>query len=156
MPFRFPLEAILHLRQSLERQQELRLRAANQQVARVRHMIDLLDGQVREMRSRSGQQLLKGSAAAELHFALLCEQTLGRQRPLLQRELLRLEQLRDEQQKTYAKARRERETFESLRERQRLEYQRETTRREQRELDDAFLLRKKRKNQLRQNHARHG
>lgn len=148
MPFRFPLETVLHLRRSLERQQELRLRAANQQVMRVHHMIDLLDGHLREMKSHSSQHLLQGTAAVELHFALLCEGTLGKHRLVLERELLRLEELRDQQQKAYQQARRERETFESLRERQLLEYKRDAARREQRQLDDAFLLR--------QAHARHG
>jgi flagellar export protein FliJ len=153
MPFRFPLEAVLHLRRSLERQQELRLRAANQQVGRVRRLIDLLDGRERELQSHFAQQLREGSAGAELHFGLLCQDTLSRQRVVLQRELLRLEQSRDEQQKVYEQARRERETFESLREHQWLEYRGEAARREQRELDDTFLLRK---NQSRQDHARHG
>lgn len=152
MPFRFALETVLHLRQSLERQQELRLRAANQQVGRVRHMIELLDGRGREMQAQATQQLISGASAAEVQFGLLCQDTLAKQRGVTLRELRRLEELRDQQQKSYQKARRDRETFASMRERQLIEYRRQATRREQRELDDTFLLRQ---NQLK-NHARHG
>jgi len=59
----------------------------------------------------------------------------------MQRELVRLQALRDEQQKIFQQARRERETFESLRDRQLREYQREAKRGEQRQQDDLFLMR---------------
>jgi flagellar export protein FliJ len=141
MPFRFPLEAILHLRRSLEHQQESRLHAANQQVARVRHLIDGVDHRLQEMRVQAAQQLSEGVTAAEIRFSLLSEIALGHQRLVLQQELLRVQALRDEQQKIYQKVRRERETFEIVREDQLREYQREAARREQRQLDDSFLLR---------------
>ena len=142
MPFRFPLEAVLHLRQSLEHQQELRLRAAHQQVARVRHLISQIEAHARQMQVQHAQTLIAGTTSAEMQFALQCERRLGEHRQILHQELARLEKLRDAQQHAYQQARRERETFESLRDRQRHEYERETLRREQRELDDLFLLRR--------------
>ena len=51
MPFHFPLQAVLHYRQSVEHQQELRLRAANQQVVRVQHLIEQTDLRRKELRS---------------------------------------------------------------------------------------------------------
>ena len=54
---------------------------------------------------------------------------------------MRWQGLRDQQQKIFQLARRERETFESLRDHQLHEYERDARRREQRQLDDLFLLR---------------
>jgi flagellar export protein FliJ len=141
MAFHFPLQAVFHFRQSVEHQQELRLRAANQQVARVRHLLDQLDDRIRQLQIRESQELGAGTTSAELRFALWGEASLREQRQNAERELLRWQNLRDQQQKIFQQARRERETFESLRDHQLREYQRDAARREQRQLDDLFLLR---------------
>jgi flagellar export protein FliJ len=141
MAFRFPLEAVFHFRKSVEHQQELRLRTANQQVARVRHLLDQTDERIRQIQTRQSQELAAGTTAAEMRFALEREAGLRLQRQNVERELLRLENLRDQQQRIFRQTRRERETFESLRDQQRREYERAAARREQRELDDLFLQR---------------
>jgi flagellar export protein FliJ len=141
MAFQFPLQAVFHFRQSVEHQQELRLRAANQQVAKVRHLLDQLDEQLRQVQLRGFLELEAGTTSAEVRFSLGCEASLRQQRPDMERELLRWQNLRDQQQKIFRQARRERETFESLREHQFRGYQRDASRREQRQLDDLFLLR---------------
>ena len=141
MAFHFPLEVVLRFRQSVEHQQELRLRAATQHVARVRHLIEQLDQRAKEMQNRQWHELNAGTTAAELRFAFLCQSALSEQRRVLETELVRLQHLRNEQQKIYQKARRERETIASLRDRQQREYRRQAARREQRQLDDLFLLR---------------
>jgi len=140
MPFRFPLAAVLHLRRSLEHQQELRLRAANQQVAKVRHLIEQLDEHIGKTNSSDSQQLAAGTTAAELRFALAKQASLESMHRDLDRELSRLSNLRDQQQRIFQQARRERETFESLRQQQLRAYERDQIRREQRRLDDLFLL----------------
>lgn len=141
MAFHFPLQAVFHFRQSVEHQQELRLRAANQQVARVRHILEQIDDRIRQLQVRASQDLAIGTTSAELQFALYRQGTLHQQRLDTERELARWQTLRDQQQKIFQQARRERETFESLRNHQLREYQRDAARREQRQLDDLFLLR---------------
>jgi len=141
MAFHFPFESLLHLRRSLERQQELRLRAANQQVAKVRHLLDRSDRQLGEMRIQHARQLQAGETIAELRFAATCEAALVKQRRVIEQELARLERLRDQQQQIFHKARLDRETLESLRQHQFAAYERAGRRREQRLLDDLFLLR---------------
>jgi flagellar protein FliJ len=142
MPFRFPLEAVLHFRRSVEHQQELRLRAANQHVMRVRHLLEQIERRLQESANMRSAQLRSGTSAAELQFSLVCEDAMGAQVPELQRELARLRKLRDQQQRVYRQVRREREILESLRQRQLEEYERATARREQRQLDDLFLMRR--------------
>jgi flagellar export protein FliJ len=142
MPFRFPLQALLHFRQSVEHQQELRLRAANQQVARVRHALEQLDGRIRQTQAVYSQYLAGGTTGAELSFLETTEGLLRAQRQEGEHELLRCQHVRDQQERVFRQARRERETFESLRDEQLRAYERDQSRREQRRLDDLFLMRK--------------
>ena len=140
MPFHFPLESVLHLRQSVEHQQELRLRTINQQVNKLRHSIEQVDYRIRELHMRSIENLAAGTTAAELRFVLTTETSLRRQGQKLDEELIRLRVTRDQQEKSFRQARREREIFENLRERQKRAYELEKGRRDQRHMDDLFLL----------------
>src|SRR5277367_3207539 len=141
MAFHFPLEAVFHFRQSVEHQQELRLRAANQLVARARHQVDQIDDRMRQMQAQQSRALDAGTTGSEVQFALFRESAIRQQRQDWARELTRLEQVRDQQRSVYQQARRERETFESLRDQQMRDYKRAASRREQRQLDDLHLLR---------------
>lgn len=142
MAFQFPLQPVLHLRESLEHQQELRLRAANQQVARVRHRIEQLDAHSQEMQSRQMTELRLGMTGAELRFALFCEGEVLRQRGELQKELVRLQQVSNQERELYQQARRARQTLETLHDQQLLIYRKQAGQREQRRLDDQFLMRR--------------
>jgi flagellar export protein FliJ len=142
MAFEFPLQAVLHFRKSLEHQQELRLRAANQRVARVRLMIDHLDGRRQELYSAQAKELSAGITAAELRFELQCETGLKRHRKELEQQLAALEKLRDQQREIWQQARQARETLESVRDQQLSLYKKKALRREQRSLDDVFLMRR--------------
>jgi flagellar export protein FliJ len=141
MPFRFPLQAVLHLRQSIEHQHELRLAAANQQVARVKRLIEQVDRCILESQQQSLRELQSGTSAAEIRFALEIESHLSATRRHLDQELTHSTRFRDQQQQLFHQARRERETFSILREHQLREYQRNQSRREQRLLDELFLSR---------------
>jgi len=146
MPFLFALDAVLHFRTSVEHQQELRLRSCNQQVARVRRLLEQIDTHLSLLRTERGQQLAAGAASSELQFDLSCEAAVRKQRDELERELAHVQRLRDQQQRVFHQARRERETIESLKDRQLREYNREAARREQRQLDDLHLLRRSYRN----------
>ena len=146
MTFRFSLEAVLRLRQGMEHQQELLFRAAHQQVARVRHGIQRIDHALGEAEQRSSSTLASGTTSAELLFGLQSEAALLQYREKLGAELIRLGKLRDQQAEIFRRARRERETMESLRDQQLREYKRDALRREQRKVDDLFLLRRNYRN----------
>ncbi|HXJ85918.1 MAG TPA: flagellar export protein FliJ [Candidatus Binatia bacterium] len=139
MPFRFPLQAVLHLRQSIEHQQDLRLHAANQQVAGVRQLVHRLDGSLKDLRHESSQELESGTNAASMRFALELESNLVARRRELEDELLRVTQIRDHQRKAVEQVRREREKFEILYQRDLREYEIQQSRREQKFLDELFL-----------------
>jgi flagellar protein FliJ len=142
MAFHFPLQTVLHFRQSMEHQQELRLRTANQQVARVRRMLLQLDTSVNEANTLQAKQLEAGTSAAELRFHLLCEAAVAQHRRRLEEELVRQESIRERQRQIYQQLRRQRETLQGLRDQQLNLYRKEAARREQRRLDDLFLFRR--------------
>src|SRR5262249_9652164 len=137
----FSLQAVLHLRQSIEHQHELRLRNANQQVAKVRRLIELADERIRHEENLCANALSAGTTSAELRFSAAARDSLHAQRQRMEAELKRLQTLRDQQQRVFQQARRERETIESLRDRQFLEHKRNAKHGEQRRADDHFLLR---------------
>ena len=142
MPFQFSLQAVLHLRQGIEHQQELRLRTANQQVAKVRHLIELTDERIRMDQRQYEEALSSGTTSAELRFWGMGVESLRTQRQRMEAELKRLQTLRDQQERVFQQARRDRETIASLRDGQLLEYKQSMARREQRQADDLFLLRR--------------
>jgi flagellar export protein FliJ len=142
MTFHFQLDSVLHFRQSLEHQQELRLRAANQQVARVRHLIEQMDARRQQLYATQAKNLGSGMSAAELQFELVCEKELLRHRGNLEQELVRQQQLREQQRQNFQQARRARETLEAVRDEQLRLHQKNAVRKEQRSLDDMFLLRR--------------
>jgi flagellar export protein FliJ len=142
MPFHFPLHAVLHFRQSIEHQQELRLRAANQLVARMQRLLEQMDAQRQELHSTQLKRLSSGMTGVELQFELQCERELLRHRRELEQQLARLQQLREQQREIFHQARRARETLEAVRDQQLRLYQKEAARHQQRGLDDLFLLRR--------------
>lgn len=141
MAFHFSLDAVLHLRKSMEHQQELRLRAANQNVARVRRVIEQFDGRRQELLVVQSKRLTDGTTAAEMRFELQCEAQLLRHRREAEQQLAKLEQARNQQREVLHQARKARETLEGVRDRQLSLYQKDALRREQRNLDDLFLMR---------------
>lgn len=140
MAFRFPLQAVLHFRQSIEHQQELRLRAATQMVTRLGQLMEQMDAQRQELHSAQTRKLSAGMTAVELQFELLCQGELLRRRRELEQQLVRLEQVREQQREIFQQARRARETLEAVRDQQFRVHQKQARRREQRSLDDLFLL----------------
>ncbi len=142
MAFHFPLQALLHFRESIEHQQELRLRAANQLVLRVRHLIDGAEQRRQELQCAQLQELGAGTTAAELRFGSQCLAELQRHRHELEQQLAAAQQACRQQREIFQQAKQARETLEGVRDRQLLLYRKEALRREQRNLDDLYLLRR--------------
>jgi len=145
MAFRFSLAGILRFRRSVEHHQELQLLAANQKVAQVRQRMVEVDRGATASWTRQAQLLRNGLSAAEIHFELQCRATLGQRRQELEQELLCQEKIRDERRLAYQAARKSREMVDTLRERQFQLYRQQQVREDQRQLDDLFLLGRRRR-----------
>ena len=140
MAFRFTLAPLLRLRQSLERQRSLALQQAAFNLTRAQDSLAHLDRFLAESELADAAALAAGRTAAELQFASLLREQLDQLRLRLAAEVQRLESLREQAARAYQQAYREREALETLRAHQLRAYQAEQSRRQQRELDAAFLL----------------
>jgi len=140
MAFRFALAPLLRLRQSLERQHALALEKASFELARARERLAQLDRFLADSARTDAASLAAGRTAAEVQFAGLVGQQLGQFRIQLTEEVGRLEALRQQAAERYQQAYREREVLESLRLRHRRAYELDQMRRQQKELDAAYLL----------------
>jgi flagellar export protein FliJ len=142
MAFRFPLEVLLRVRQGLERQQELRLQEANHRIAALRRQIEDVVGEVDEIIIRRRPQLASGISGAELQFDVLCRSVLTTRRDVLEKQLIDAEAHRFSCYADFQQARRQREVMDTLRLHQLQDYNQQQARRDQRRLDDMFLLRR--------------
>jgi flagellar export protein FliJ len=143
MPFRFPLQTLLRFRQSVERQHELRVLEANQQAAAVRLQIENVEQRRSGLAEEERRELAAGVSAAQLHFHILVRSLLARQRELLEHELARCEEVCRQRHAEFQRAHQEHEVVSALRENQLRSHTQTESRREQRRLDDMFLLRRK-------------
>ena len=142
MAFRFSLRVLLRLQKSVERQQELLLQLANAQVAQVTRQIEQVERWAQAYGNLQAQELQAGLDAAELHFEERCQEVLEDYRKSLAAELLKVKRACAERRAAFEEARRQREVTDSLRERQLQAHRTEERRREQRQVDDLFLLRR--------------
>jgi flagellar export protein FliJ len=140
MPFRFALAPVLRLRQSIERQRTLALQAANLQVSRAQETLAQLDRFLSDSAQSDCAGLAAGRTAAELQFASVLRENMQHFREELQSDVRKLELERQKALGEYHKAYHEREVLETIRVRQRRVYQQEQLRRQQQELDAAYLL----------------
>jgi flagellar export protein FliJ len=142
MAFHFPLEAVMRYRCSIERQQELRLQQANQKLAATEQQLLELFHALGKMAHAQVEQLQSGTTAAEMQFSLFCRGTILRRQSELETQKIREQAICRECVQALLQARQLRRAVENLREQQFAAYQQEGHRREQRSLDDLFLLRR--------------
>ena len=143
MAFRFALAALLRYRESIEEREDLLLRNAQQEVTAIRSQI----AQIREQRQlliQSAENALSaGVIASELHSFMLQRQHMEQAIEQLGVKLKDAEKRRDQQREAYQVARQEREVLSIMRDRQLRAYEIEEARRQQSQLDDLFLSRRK-------------
>jgi flagellar export protein FliJ len=140
MAFHFALASILRLRQSIERQRTLQLQEANLQVARAQETLVQLDRSLSDSAQSDAKELSARCTGAELQFAAVLRENLHRFRRELQSQIRKLELQRQQAVAAYHQAYRDREVLETLRAREHRLYKQEQLRRQQRELDAAYLL----------------
>jgi len=140
MAFRFPLAPLLHLRESVERQSALSLREASLKVVRAQEMLVRLDQFLATSCAFDETGLRAGRRAVELQFASLSRENFEVLRKELKAEIRRLELARRKAAAEYQRAYREREALEALRKNQLRRHQQEDLRRQQRDLDESYLL----------------
>ena len=142
MAFRFSLQSLQRLRQSYEHREKLRLAAINRQILQVRQQIEALAQEKMAARERLGQNLARGVLGAVFREEECFETILAIRQEFLARQMVKLEQLRREQQRLYEKAWQQCKILDNLRDRQERLYYQEQARREQAAIDELYLVRR--------------
>jgi flagellar export protein FliJ len=140
MAFHFALAPLLRLRRSLEHQRKLELERASLNLARAQDALAALERFLHESARSDSRLLGAGLMAAELQFASLLREQLEQSRLQFQDGIRALEASRRQAVVEYQRAQHAREALETLRDHQLRVYQQEQNRREQQELDAAFLV----------------
>lgn len=142
MAFRFSLQALLRVRQSLEKAELQRLQIIAAHAVRVRAAIESVDAEQQAAKRSMIEAAAAGISGAELRFEALRDAAFAERRAALVKKLAEIEKLRREQQARYLRVRQQREILSELRERQFAAYRAEQARREQQQIDELFLIRR--------------
>jgi len=141
MGFRFTLAAVLSVKQSIEKREEIALQRTQLQVARIRRKIQETTDEIeiaKELRDKELQETTRANRLqtlqSEIDAAVEAKQALIT-------SLESLKEQRDLQMKAYRKAHSEREMFTDLLKQQKSAYEQEQLRVQQRRLDDIVTSR---------------
>ena len=145
MAFRFTLTAVLKYRKNLEQREYLALGRVHQEIVRVELEIQQCEESRSEAARRRETETAFGIASVHLQDAYEREHGLESQRDQLQVKLHELQLKRQQCLKAYELARQKREVLEELRSQQLQAYMLDQSRRQQRQIDDVFLSRLKRR-----------
>ena len=144
MGFRFPLAAVLRVKQSIEKQEELVLQKVLLEISQVQHQIDDLTLDIvraRQLRDQAMQQMI---AAIELDsMSNQIKDAMDRRQELIH-SLGELRRKRELQNRRYQTARNNREMLSEMQARQKDAYAQESARAEQRFFDEIFASRARR------------
>ena len=141
MPFHFPLASVLRLRKSIERREEMALKASLLELARVRRRIDeLTDEMAKACQDR--ENALRISTTANRLQAMQVEINAAIEaKQLLFETIQTLKLQRDTQMKVYKAAHSGRQALSDLLAQQKSLYEQEQLHRQQKQLDDIFAAR---------------
>ena len=143
MAFRFSLAALLQLRCTLEQVEERTLLGLRREARSLEQFLEHLTARRREQRERLRRTpSLPGSAltGADLHFSDFLDSRMEHEEQQVRQRLASEQQDIQHQLVVFLEARRRREAMEALRDRELRSYREQEQRREQRGLDDLFLL----------------
>jgi flagellar FliJ protein len=138
MAYRFPLAAVLRLRESIERREERSLQILQMEIVRVSRTLEELTASIAGAREAQESSMRQPAPAGHLHSVLLeCQSAAHRKSALLQ-QLDSLKKKHDEQMQAYHEAHRDREMLSDLHSRNKRAYAVEQTKTQQKQLDDLF------------------
>jgi flagellar export protein FliJ len=145
MAFRFPLAAVLRVRESLERKEQLILEQCYNRLHELQAHLARLDEQKQSWRRRYEEQLIESTIGIHVHVLIEERQSAERQREELLRLLADAQEKLKQQMARYRAVRQQREIVSELRSQGLEKYRRLELLQEQKSRDDLFLLRRLRR-----------
>jgi len=143
MTFRFRLDGVLRFRKSVEQSEEVALYRIVREIIDVERELQQLESNQVRIREQREQDLTRTLPAVHLREIAERELELQTAADRVRSRLRQLETQRHQQLAIYQTAHQNREVLSELREQQRRTHQMEQRRREQKALDDLFLIRGK-------------
>ena len=141
VPFHFPLASVLRLRKSIERREEMSLKAALLELARVRRRIEELTDEMAKTCQDREEALRNSTTANRLQSMQVEINAAIEAKQILFETLQTLKLQRDTQMKVYKTAHSGRRVLTDLRTQYRDLYEQEELRRQQKQVDDIFAAR---------------
>ena len=145
MAFRFPLAAVLRVRESLERKEQLILEQCYNRLHELQLQLARLDEQKQSWRRRYEEQLIESTIGIHVHVLIEERQPAERQREELLRLIADVQEKLKQQMARYRAVRQQREIVSELRSQGLEKYRRLELLQEQKSRDDLFLLRRLRR-----------
>ena len=144
MPFRFTLEQVLRVRESIERREELALQRAEMEVARVQRRIEELTEELAGIARRREEVLKEPTRAYELQSMDAETNATMEARQTMIEALKIVQGQRDQQRKIYQAAHNGRRMLTDLEKQQRAVYELGEVKAQQKKIDDLFAARAQR------------
>ena len=141
MAFRFTLDQVLRVRESVERREELALQRAEMEVARVQRRIDELTEDLAGIARRRDEVLKHPTNAYELQSMDAETNAVVETRKTMIEALKIVEEQRDQQRRIYQSAHSGRQMLSDLEKQQRIEYELGEVKAQQKKIDDLFAAR---------------
>lgn len=142
MPARFPLEAVLKVRENAELREERVLSQILAQINETRRSIERIDSDLAGTLAARLSEVQHPLLASHLHSSYARRALLQQARNDLDQQISQWFHLRDRQMSIYQAARRDREMITDLREQHQRNQERQLARLEQIALDETFLARR--------------
>jgi flagellar export protein FliJ len=144
MPFRFPLAAVLLVRENAEQREERELKKIQLEIAHSTHHLEKLNVEIANLQAAREDAMQQPVPAIQLHGYQQQTQAAAEKRKTLFTQIQTLRQELTQQMKVYQAAHRDREALTDMLEKQREDYEQEQLRERQKQLDDMFMARRHR------------
>jgi flagellar export protein FliJ len=144
MPFRFPLAAVLMVRENAEEREERALKKVQLETAHVSRQIEEVNAEIASAHDAREQSMRNPIPAFQLQAYLTQLELAAEKKKILLHHLQNLRLELDRQMKVYQACHRDREALSNMLEKQREAYNREQAREQQKQLDDMFMSRRHR------------
>jgi len=145
MAFRFPLAAVLQIRESLERKEQMLLEQCYRRLYLLQTRLSQVDQALEGWQHGYEAKLEAGTTALELHLQIDERQRTQLQRNEVLEQIVAAQQALTRQMQTYRTVRQQREIVAQLRKNSLAEYRRREQLQEQKLRDDLFLVRRQRR-----------
>jgi len=142
MAFHFPLATVLRVRESLEKKEQQALDQCYRHLYMVQKRLSETDARVKRLREEYADRLATGTKAAGAQCLIEEQLRVEQLRDTILKQLTQAQQALQEQLARFRAARQQREVITELRRSAYWEWSRHEAQREQRLVDDLYLLRR--------------